>query len=105
MDRASPGGATSPSRWTPDGWRRSALAVAALAVAALVAVAPASPSAARAQSGSLESGAGADMAETMRTGLVPLFGAMGAGILVMGALVLIAVLMLRPRMPRLDPTP
>lgn len=43
-----------------------------------------------------------EMAETMSTGLVPLFTAMGVGVLIMSVFVVIAVVWLRPRMPQLD---
>ena len=43
--------------------------------------------------------AGEELAETMRTGIVPLFTAMGAGMLFMAVLVVFAVLVLRPRLP------
>ncbi|UJR85706.1 hypothetical protein [Sandaracinus amylolyticus] len=42
---------------------------------------------------------GEELAETMRTGIVPLFTAMGAGMLFMAVLVVLAVMMLRPRLP------
>ena len=43
-----------------------------------------------------------DMAETMRTGLVPLFSAIGVGVLFMATLTVLAVIWLRPRLPQFE---
>lgn len=76
MDRAS----------SRSGW-------AALAAGLLVALP------AHAQEMPTAANAGEELAETMRTGIVPLFTAMGAGMLFMAVLVVLAVMMLRPRLP------